>query len=1250
MKKYKLKNTAKWVLQLLPRVFTFSKIVLMKYCLLIFSLLFLYTTRAQDPRLVLPLGHTDKIIDYKITPDEKFLITASEDRTAKIWNYRTGKFMYDLKLHTNSLTGIDMSKDGNFVVLGSADGTYSKWDITTGKLLYHSSRKAAIRKLFLLPGDSTVLLIKDYVLVIGGLKTKIEDILFGEIYENYNDDKKKEIAISPDFTTLAVYQKKHPIQIYNLPDGTYIRSFNRVSIDSIRYYDLARQTPDFLYFTTNNELSVSFNGNSMAGINIGGQQTFFYPETVGKGYKLNRNRTLMAFKNGRDGIIRIWNTQLKKVTATIPDKTKFVIIKFSDLTSNLILCNGKTVQEWSVEGVLIRERQLEEREFSPLYNYFEEKIIPTVLNINSAETIAIAEMKNGLQTINWKTGKIINEFMGKIDEVKKVAASKTGKWLFEIKKEYSNYWNLHTMNVVRFPEYENEVVQDILQTDTDDKVLLQYKNTFCLFDCTTEKIIYTKAIKWRDKILMLKGNTSFISIDESQIKKYSVANGTLINEWKIPDNINYATATYTVSDNDSLLAYNTSVSNNDSIIIWDLVNNKKVVSFYKPGQYVERDYFVVYTPNYEPMFHFSNDNKYIFFSSGEIGKLSTAKLPYEEYLKDEWYDNTIDSTYSITDTIHYDIDIVYAQDGFLGEFFSKYYPITVIEKQKIVLSSTDNETGDDEIKATNYETGKTEFKLSYPQFQRIIFYDSIKNLLYTATTTEWLLWDITKKKLIKKWQLPEGMKAVSVVPQSNQLFISSNDRIGIQFLDTKKPVYFFSTLTQNESIAYRNDKFYKVTPNAVVTLSWNIQERFYDFDQWDIQYNRPDKMLEITNSEDKELATAYYKAYLKRLKKNGLTEKSFNQTTKSPQIVITNEITNGDIVTDSVFLLKLKIVPIINESVTKIFILVNGCPLFGKQGFETLLTKETVVEFPIKMSLDLNSIKVSCTDNSGNESVREQLQVIYHSAFPLLKKNHFIGIGINQFSNTDYNLSWSVKDIRDLALKLKSKYPNIIIDTLFDNNVTKENILALKQKLLQLSEDDKVIVSYSGHGVLSKDFDYFLSTYNIDFSKPEQNGLAYDDLENLLDSIKPRKKLLLIDACHSGEVDKEELSKIETSKSQLKNNGVVANKSTIKIVKKDKQLGMLNSFELMQNLFVNVSKGTGATIISAAGGTQYAQERGDLKNGVFTFSIIDAFNNHKTLKVSELKKIVGEKVIQLTNGLQKPTSRNETNNYDWIVW
>ncbi|MBW7952445.1 MAG: caspase family protein, partial [Chitinophagaceae bacterium] len=436
------------------------------------------------------------------------------------------------------------------------------------------------------------------------------------------------------------------------------------------------------------------------------------------------------------------------------------------------------------------------------------------------------------------------------------------------------------------------------------------------------------------------------------------------------------------------------------------------------------------------------------------------------------------------------------------------------------------------------------------------------------------------------------------------------------------------------------------TPDAAASLSWNIDNKFYDFDQWDIQYNRPDKILELT--DEKELANAYYKAYLKRLKKNGLTEQNFNQTNQLPQAIIMNEITDGDEIANDVFNLKIKIIPIKNTAVNKIFVLVNGCPVMGKQGFKTLLIKDTVLQFPIKMSADLNNIKISCMDKFGNESVREQLQVIYHPKSSIQEKQHFIGIGINQFANSDYNLSWSVKDIRDLALTLKTKYPNIIIDTLFDKDVTKENILALKKKLLLLNEDDKVIVSYSGHGVLSKDFDYFLSTYSINFEKPEENGLSYDDLENLLDSIKPRQKLMLIDACHSGEVDKDEIAKVEASKKELEKNGVVT-KSTIK-VKPKKSVGMANSFELMQSLFVNVGKGTGATIISAAGGMQYAQERGDLKNGVFTYSILEAFNKNATLKVSELKKIVGERVIQLTNGLQKPTSRNETNNYDWLVW
>lgn len=86
----------------------------------------------------------------------------------------------------------------------------------------------------------------------------------------------------------------------------------------------------------------------------------------------------------------------------------------------------------------------------------------------------------------------------------------------------------------------------------------------------------------------------------------------------------------------------------------------------------------------------------------------------------------------------------------------------------------------------------------------------------------------------------------------------------------------------------------------------------------------------------------------------------------------------------------------------------------------------------------------------------------------------------------------------------------------------------------------------------------------------------------------------------------------------------------------------------MQSLFINVSKGTGATIISAAAGTQFAQERGSLGNGVFTYAILEALRKQPgNIRISELKQHVSHRVEQLTNGLQQPTSRQETNEYDW---
>ena len=56
----------------------------MKNFYIIFLLLFFNIALSQKPELVLPLGHTGKINSAFYSPDGKYVVTASVDKTAKV--------------------------------------------------------------------------------------------------------------------------------------------------------------------------------------------------------------------------------------------------------------------------------------------------------------------------------------------------------------------------------------------------------------------------------------------------------------------------------------------------------------------------------------------------------------------------------------------------------------------------------------------------------------------------------------------------------------------------------------------------------------------------------------------------------------------------------------------------------------------------------------------------------------------------------------------------------------------------------------------------------------------------------------------------------------------------------------------------------------------------------------------------------------------------------------------------------------
>ena len=139
---------------------------------------------------------------------------------------------------------------------------------------------------------------------------------------------------------------------------------------------------------------------------------------------------------------------------------------------------------------------------------------------------------------------------------------------------------------------------------------------------------------------------------------------------------------------------------------------------------------------------------------------------------------------------------------------------------------------------------------------------------------------------------------------------------------------------------------------------------------------------------------------------------------------------------------------------------------------------------------------------------------------------------------------------------------------------------------------------------------------------PEEGGLPYDDLEWLLDSIPSQKKLMLIDACHSGELDKDEAITMNKYLDSTSWAGGKAKGLEVVSYSSERKIGLKNSFEVMNELFANVRRGTGATVLSAASGTQVAIEDAAHNNGYFMYSILELLcksSAYSGLKVDKFK-------------------------------
>ena len=101
----------------------------------LFTFCFCNILFAQEPKLILPIGHAHWLHSAQFSPDKKTIVTVSRDKTAKIWDVASGKLLKDLTGHTFWIHTVQFSPDGKKIVTASRDKTAKIWDVASGKLL-----------------------------------------------------------------------------------------------------------------------------------------------------------------------------------------------------------------------------------------------------------------------------------------------------------------------------------------------------------------------------------------------------------------------------------------------------------------------------------------------------------------------------------------------------------------------------------------------------------------------------------------------------------------------------------------------------------------------------------------------------------------------------------------------------------------------------------------------------------------------------------------------------------------------------------------------------------------------------------------------------------------------------------------------------------------------------------------------------------------------------------------------------------
>ncbi|MCP5103553.1 MAG: DUF4365 domain-containing protein [bacterium] len=290
-------------------------------------------------------GHTDWVHSVAVSPDGKWFVSGSADKTIKTWDLESGQCRATLKGHEGEVESVAVTPDGTRILSGSSDKTIRVWDVQTGvQLNIWENHAARVLDVVVFPDGLKAL-------SGSGDKTlKLWDIDSGKCLRTFDGHKNEiwGVAVTPDGKRAVSGSFDNTLKHWDLETGQCLATLkgHANKINSVQI------TPDGRRAVSGSWDNTVKLWDLEAGTCVG---TFEGHHKMIHSVAISPDGTLAASTGFTDFTLRIWDLNSGACLQTIHEgkDISFISVTFSPDGSRLVAGTGidKTIYIYRLTGL-----------------------------------------------------------------------------------------------------------------------------------------------------------------------------------------------------------------------------------------------------------------------------------------------------------------------------------------------------------------------------------------------------------------------------------------------------------------------------------------------------------------------------------------------------------------------------------------------------------------------------------------------------------------------------------------------------------------------------------------------------------------------------------------------------------------------------------------------------------------------------------------------------------------------------------